>query len=138
MLFTVGALASGPAGRVLQVRVGGVSGKYTFTTTVLSPDKGCGQYADWWEVVSPDGRRLLYRRILLHSHANEQPFTRSGGPVPIAPDAEVVVRVHIHPLGYARTALKGSVTSGFKTVTLPAGFGARLEEAKPKPASCWF
>lgn len=44
--------------------------------------------------MSTDGK-LLYRRVLLHSHVDEQPFTRSGGPVPIQTDSVVWVRAHM-------------------------------------------
>ena len=59
---------------VTAVSVAGEAGAYTFEVTVRSPDTGCEGYADWWEVVSPDGE-LLYRRVLLHSHVDEQPFS---------------------------------------------------------------
>ncbi|HJN27098.1 MAG TPA: hypothetical protein QF604_04200 [Candidatus Latescibacteria bacterium] len=42
-------------------------------------------------MVTTEGQ-LLYRRVLLHSHTNEQPFARSGSPVPIASDQQVWVR----------------------------------------------
>ena len=133
------ANAPGPGqAQVVKVQSNGRPGAYTFAVTVKSPDAGCDRYADWWEVVSPDGQRLLYRRILLHSHVNEQPFTRSGGPVQIEPETEVVVRVHVKPLGYAREAQVGSVASGFQPVVLPEGFGANLARTEPQPASCWF
>jgi len=67
---------------VLSVEVTGSPNAYQFSVKIASPDTGCEQYADWWEVLSEDGQ-LLYRRILLHSHVNEQPFVRSGGPVNI-------------------------------------------------------
>jgi hypothetical protein len=129
--------ASGDA-KVLEVQASGRAGAYTFAVRVQSPDQGCERYADWWEVVSADGTKLIYRRILLHSHVSEQPFTRSGGPVQIGPDTVVVVRVHVHPLGYARAALRGSVAGGFEPVLLPPGFGAALETTGPLPTSCWF
>lgn len=127
-----------PNARVLAVRATGRAGAYTFAVTVTSPDNGCERYADWWEVISPDGSRLFYRRILLHSHVEEQPFTRSGGPIPIQADTEVVVRVHVKPLGYAVNALQGSVASGFEPVVLPVGFAAGLETSEPLPTGCWF
>ena len=67
---------------VLSVNPNGEPGNYSFSVTISSPDEGCSQYADWWEVISLDGE-LVYRRVLHHSHVAEQPFTRSGGPVPI-------------------------------------------------------
>ena len=149
LLLVVPALtaASGNAGapapepleaRVLEVQASGRPGGYTFAVRVQSPDRGCDRYADWWEVVTPDGSELLYRRVLLHSHVDEQPFTRSGGPVLIDPETEVVVRVHVKPLGYAANALKGSVATGFVPVVLPRGFGVELAGSGPRPTSCWF
>ena len=70
---------------VLTVAVTGQANAYQFNVQVASPDTGCDQYADWWEALSEDGQ-LLYRRVLLHSHVSEQPFTRSGGSVAIDPD----------------------------------------------------
>jgi hypothetical protein len=64
---------------VVAVEVTGEPGARAFTVTVRSPDTGCERYADLWEVVSTDGD-LRYRRVLAHSHVDEQPFTRSGGP----------------------------------------------------------
>ncbi len=45
--------------------------------TVAHDDEGWDHYADAWEVVGPDGS-LLGRRVLLHPHVNEQPFTRTA------------------------------------------------------------
>ncbi len=117
------------------VAVSGESGAYRFTVTIRSPDKGCAQYANWWEVVSEDGR-LLYRRVLLHSHVDEQPFTRDGGPVPVEPDTVVWVRAHQHPSGYGGIAFRGSVRAGFRAATPPAGFAAGLSKTPPLPAAC--
>jgi hypothetical protein len=60
------------------VETSGEDDYYSFQATVSSPDTGCEQYADWWEVLTDKGE-LLYRRVLLHSHVSEQPFHRSGG-----------------------------------------------------------
>ena len=117
---------------VLSVQVTGNPGAYQFAVEIASPDTGCEQYADWWEVTSEDGR-LLYRRILLHSHVDEQPFTRSGGPVDIATDDVVYVRAHMNTVGYDGAVLKGTVQDGFKPVEVEAGFGSGLERV-PAPA----
>lgn len=100
---------------VIAVQASGQPGAYQLNVTVKSPDTGCKQYTDWWEVVSTDGK-LLYRRVLLHSHVDEQPFTRSGGPVPIQADTVVWVRAHMNTGGYGGMAFNGSVTTGFKQV----------------------
>ena len=122
---------------VTAVRASGGAGAYQFSVTVRSPDTGCTQYADWWEVLGEDGK-LIYRRVLLHSHVDEQPFTRGGGPVPIAADATVIVRAHMNTNGYGGAALKGSVKQGFTTVSLPAGFAADLAKRPPLPDGCAF
>jgi hypothetical protein len=118
---------------VRAVEVQGSAGDYTFSVTVESPDIGCEQYADWWEVVSPDGTELIYRRILAHPH-DEQPFTRSGGPVLVAADSTVVVRAHMNTVGYGGQALRGTPSAGFSAAELPDDFGEGIDEASPNCA----
>jgi hypothetical protein len=122
---------------VIAVQASGQPGAYQFNVGIRSPDKGCTQYADWWEVVSTDGK-LLYRRVLLHSHVDEQPFTRSGGPVPIQADTVVWVRAHMNTGGYGGAALKGSVKAGFKPAVPGAGFAYDLAKQSPLPDGCDF
>ena len=122
---------------VTAVRASGQAGAYEFHVTLRSPDTGCQQYADWWEVVTEDGK-LLYRRVLLHSHVNEQPFTRSGGPVPIQATTRVWVRAHMNTGGYGGAALQGSVQTGFAPAVPPADFAVNLATHAPLPAGCDF
>jgi hypothetical protein len=122
---------------VLSVAVSGDENRYQFAVEIRSPDSGCEQYADWWEVVSEEGE-LLYRRVLAHSHVAEQPFTRSGGPVAIDADTIVIVRSHMHPAGYGGAALMGSVASGFKPVQLEPDFASGLDQVDPLPSGCAF
>ena len=122
---------------VLSVKVSGGAGGYNFSVTISSPDEGCSQYADWWEVFNQD-EELVYRRVLLHSHVDEQPFTRSGGPVSIEIDEEVVVRVHMNTSGYSSLAMKGSPEQGFEPIELGPGFAANLSEIPPLPGDCGF
>ncbi|MEO0377870.1 MAG: hypothetical protein AAF329_25400 [Cyanobacteria bacterium P01_A01_bin.17] len=110
-------------------------GQYTFAVTVESPDTGCEQYADWWEVLSEEGE-LLYRRILAHSHIDEQPFQRSGGPVSVSADQILIVRAHMNPGGYGTQAMKGSIVSGFQETQLAPDFGADVEMKSPQPNAC--
>ncbi|TVT72185.1 MAG: hypothetical protein FHP92_15790 [Denitromonas halophila] len=65
-----------------------------FTVTVRHADTGWDHYADAWEVRGPGGA-VLGRRVLLHPHENEQPFTRSLGGVKI-PAGVSRVRVLAH------------------------------------------
>lgn len=75
-------------------------GVFDFDVTVRSVDKGWGHYADAFEVLSPDGK-LLGRRVLLHPHETEQPFTRYLYGVRIPAGVErVVVRARHKPKGY--------------------------------------
>ena len=125
---------------VTHVVVTGGEGSYTFSVTLESPDTGCNQYADWWEVISADGTTLIYRRILAHSHVSEQPFIRSGGVVAIAANQEVIVRGHMNPMGYGAgvNTMKGTVVGGFQTFEVAADFAATLEKAAPQPSGCAF
>jgi hypothetical protein len=107
---------------VLEVKTTGAPNAYQFEVKVSSPDTGCDQYADWWEVLSEDGD-LLYRRVLLHSHVNEQPFTRSGGPVPIDENTVRVVRAHMKNGGYGGHAMT-SVETGFEPIQLEMIFAS--------------
>lgn len=129
--------AVGVRADVVAVRVSGAPGAYRFAVTIRSADTGCAQYADWWEVVGVDGR-LLYRRVLLHSHSGEQPFERSGGPVPIQPDTAVWIRAHMNTAGYAGIAFKGSVADGFAAVAPAPGFAAAVATEPPLPDGCAF
>jgi hypothetical protein len=76
------------------------SGTYDFDVTVKSVDKGWEHYADAFEILAPDGS-LLGRRVLLHPHEDEQPFTRElyGVKVP-AGVTHVTVRARHKPKGY--------------------------------------
>ena len=85
--------------QVTNVSASGSNNQYNLSVTISSPDLGCHQYTNWWEVIDLDGN-LLYRRILGHSHVNEQPFTRSGGPVAITENTEVYIRAHMNTTSY--------------------------------------
>jgi hypothetical protein len=122
---------------VIAVQTSGQPGAYQFNVGIRSQDLGCKQYADWWEVVSEDGK-LLYRRVLLHSHVDEQPFTRSGGPVPIQADTVVWVRAHMNTGGYGGMAFKGSVKTGFKQAVPDTEFATGLAKQAPLPDGCDF
>ena len=122
---------------VISVTASGNENAYNFSVEIRSPDTGCEQYADWWEVLTEDGE-LIYRRILTHSHVNEQPFTRSGGPVKIGPETVVIIRAHMYPTGYGGTAFRGSVFGHFEEIQLPPNFATELEEIEPLPEGCAF
>ncbi|MEM7548446.1 MAG: hypothetical protein AAF363_02145 [Bacteroidota bacterium] len=119
------------------VNVSGKVSNYHFSVTVKSPDTGCDQYANWWEVLSENGE-LIYRRILAHSHVDEQPFTRSGGPVKIKDSDVVIVRMHMNNSGYSSLAMKGSAKGGFEKIILEEGFASEVELQAPQPDGCRF
>lgn len=141
LLLSMGAqgVAAAPVEQpnVTHIEISGDPQAYYFDVTVESPDTGCEQYVNWWEVLGAEGN-LLYRRILTHSHVDEQPFTRGGGPVGIEAGERVIVRAHLHPLGYGTQALQGNVSNGFESVELAADFRAELADQDPLPENCAF
>jgi len=90
-------------------------GTWTFHVTVRHPDTGWEDYADGWDVLTPDGAtsewhlckgegtvlkpdpESPFTRLLLHPHENEQPFTRSQSGIAVPPDV-TQVRVRAHDL----------------------------------------
>lgn len=78
-------------------------GSWTFHVTVRHPDTGWEDYADGWDVLTPDGTVIKpdpsspFTRLLLHPHETEQPFTRSQSSIAIPADV-TQVRVRAHDL----------------------------------------
>ena len=122
---------------VQSVKVVKSGNTYRFQVTVSSPDTGCNKYADWWEILTVEGE-LLTRRILLHSHVNEQPFTRSGELSEIDESQILIIRAHMNTDGYGGQAMIGSIQSGFEPALLFPGFGKDLETQEPLPSGCAF
>ena len=60
-----------------------------FAATIRHADTGWEHYADRFEVLDPDGERLVLR-VLRHPHVDEQPFTRATGPVRVPRHVERV------------------------------------------------
>ena len=105
---------------VLYVRaVQAADGSWTFQVTVRHPDTGWEDYADGWDVVTPEGTVLKpdpdspFTRLLLHPHVNEQPFTRSQSRI-VIPDGITQVRVRAHDLvdGYGGREVLVDLTVG--------------------------
>ncbi|MCC6609189.1 MAG: hypothetical protein IT515_05865 [Burkholderiales bacterium] len=108
LLLAAGAAAAGEAD-VIDAKVRRAEdGTYDFDVTMRSDDRGWGYFGDAFEVLTVDGK-LLGRRVLLHPHENEQPFTRDlyGVAIPLGVE-RVVIRARHKPKGY-----------GGKTVTVP-------------------
>jgi hypothetical protein len=76
---------------------------WMFHVTVSHPDTGWEDYADGWDVLTPDGTVLKpdpespFTRLLLHPHVDEQPFTRSQSGISV-PEGDTQVRVRAHDL----------------------------------------
>ena len=106
-------------------------GSWTFHVTVSHPDTGWEDYADGWDVLTPDGTVLKpdpdspFTRLLLHPHVDEQPFTRSQSSIAIPKDVtQVRVRAHdlVDGFGGREVVVDLTVASGENfEVVRPAG-----------------
>ena len=105
-------------------------GNWIFHVSVQHPDTGWEDYADGWDVLTPDGQVLKpdpdspFTRLLLHPHENEQPFTRSQAGI-IVPSGvnRVLVRAHDLVAGYGGREVWVDLTvasgEGFEVEALP-------------------
>ena len=96
-----GTAAAGKATVVRATATASGNGAYSFSATVAHADTGWKHYADKFEVLTPDGT-VLGKRILVHPHVDEQPFTRDLGNVKIpAGISSVIVRAwdNVHKAG---------------------------------------
>ena len=98
---TPAIIGEGNADVVYVKAVQAADSTWTFHVTVSHPDTGWDDYADGWDVLTPDGTVLKpdpessFTRLLLHPHVDEQPFTRSQSGIAIPEDVgEVRVRAH--------------------------------------------
>jgi hypothetical protein len=67
------------------------------------------------------------------------PFTRTGGPVPVAADQIVIVRSHLHPNGYGGRAQRGNLQNGFEAwAEMPADFAPHLRGTTRQPPGCRY
>ena len=105
--------------------------RWTFYVTVEHPDTGWEDYADGWDVLTPDGEVIKpdpdspFTRLLLHPHENEQPFTRSqsGIVVPVGV-SRVLVRAHDLVDGYGGREV-------WVDLTIRSGEGFEVDPADP-------
>ena len=88
---------------------------YRFDVTIGHADTGWDHYADGWEVIAADGK-VLGKRVLMHPHVDEQPFTRSLGNVVIPAGVdEVVIRAHTRVAGYGPMTVAVPLTQSVQT-----------------------
>lgn len=82
-----------------KVRASGTA-RFDFDVTISSPYDTPERYADAFRVVGKDGR-VFGERVLLHDHADEQPFTRELYGVTIPPGVRtIVVQARDRKYGY--------------------------------------
>jgi hypothetical protein len=84
---------------------------YDVAVTISSPYDTPERYADGWRVLDPEGN-VLGTHMLMHDHANEQPFTRTQRGLQIPEGVtEVTVEGRDQQYGYG---------GGTLTVDVPA------------------
>lgn len=89
MLGTAVAFADPPEVVEVQAERSGMG--WRIDVTLRHGDTGWDHYADGWEILDANGKRLGLRK-LMHPHVEEQPFTRSLRSV-MVPDGTSVVYI---------------------------------------------
>jgi len=81
----------------------------------------------------------MQRRILAHSHPDDQPFTRAAEePASVSSTTELYARAHLAPGGYVGAVFGGTVDAGFSKIAVEDGFASALESVAPQPDTCLF
>jgi hypothetical protein len=79
---------------------------WTVETTLRHGDTGWEHYADAWRVVDEAGKELG-KRVLLHPHEDEQPFTRSLNGMTIPSETQIVyVEAHDKVHGWSQQRIR--------------------------------
>lgn len=80
--------------------------EYLVNVKLQHQDTGWEHYADEWRIVDQHGN-ILARRILLHPHVNEQPFTRSLSNVKLDDDLSIIyIEAHDKLHGWTENKLE--------------------------------
>jgi len=80
--------------KILHAKFQKSGGDWYVSVTLRHHDTGWDHYADEWRIVDAHGKEIA-KRVLLHPHENEQPFTRSLGGVQI-PQGDRIVYIEAH------------------------------------------
>jgi hypothetical protein len=129
--------ASTPKANLVAVYTHVKNDGYKFGVTLRSEETGCNQYADWWEILNEKGE-LIYRRILVHSHPGEQPFTRWGSFVKVDKKDLLYIRAHMNIFGYSGNVFSGTVATGFREIKEFPDFNNSIEKQAPLPKGCLY
>ena len=84
-----------------------------FHVTVQHADDGWDHYANRWEILDSDGKRIALRE-LAHPHDHEQPFTRSGTITISEGTHTVTVRAHDSVHEYGGKQMSVELPSGWR------------------------
>ena len=127
--------------------------EHTLQVTIQSPDRNCGQYTDWWEIITPEGE-LKGREISHQPHTDQSSWSDELmlSADEVKPDQTLLIRAHFKGggmnsegefilrrdlQGYTNQALQGTIQEGFhQHVRLPGNFALWLEDDPPQPTEC--
>lgn len=80
--------------------------QWSVSVSLKHADTGWEHYADQWRIVDQKGT-IVGRRVLLHPHVDEQPFTRSLAGIVVPTNTTVLyVEAHDKVHGWAKNRLK--------------------------------
>ena len=75
--------------KVLKAQFKKIGDTWSVSVTLKHPDTGWKHYADFWQLVDENGV-MVAKRVLVHPHVDEQPFTRSMGDIEIRKNQKII------------------------------------------------